>query len=123
MKPSTTPADPAVFEDDRHDITLTESDLLGTHEYSGVLYTGRRVERAKAFAAECGEERVARKELPEQAWESGSPYTASAFYNRSITGGMEWHTVFRKATESDAYIVEYDADYESGDLTITVERA
>jgi hypothetical protein len=36
---------------------------------------------------------------------------------------MEWHTVFRKANESDAYNVEYEADYESGDLTITVERA
>lgn len=134
-------ADPEVFADtDRREITLTEADLLGTHTYEGVLYTGstdvvnvltgetpdrldRTAEQAKDFAADCGEDRVAVKQPPEQAAESGSPYVASVFYNRSITGGMQWHTVFRKATESDAYEVEYDADYESGDLTITVERA
>ena len=35
-----TAADPAVFTDDRRDIDLTESDLLGTHTYKDVLYTG-----------------------------------------------------------------------------------
>ena len=36
---------------------------------------------------------------------------------------MDWHTVYRRACDSDAYDVSYDADYDSGDLTITVERA
>jgi hypothetical protein len=140
MATSQPAADPEVFEDtDRREINLTEADLIGTHEYGDVLYTGetevvnvltgetpdrldRDTEQAKAFAADCGEDRVAVKQPPERAAESGSPYVASVFYNRSITGGMNWHTVFRKATESDAYEVEYEADYETGDLTITVER-
>jgi hypothetical protein len=141
MAETQTPADPEVFTDtDRYDIELTEADLLGTHEYEDVLYTGstdvvnvvtgetpsrldRSAEQAKEFAQECGEDRVAVKQPPEPASESGSPYVASVFYNRRITGGMQWHTVFRKATESDAYEVEYEADYNSGTLTITVERA
>ena len=36
---------------------------------------------------------------------------------------MVWHTVFRKADESDAYDVDFEADYESGDLTITVRQS
>ncbi len=35
---------------------------------------------------------------------------------------MEWHTVFRKAWESDAYHVTHDADYTTGKLVITVEK-
>lgn len=126
MATSQPAADPEVFEDtDRRDIELTEADLLGTHEYEDVLYTGEydpTVERAKAFAADCGKDRVAVKQSPEQAFESRSSYVASVFYNRSITGGMNWHTVFRKATDSDAYEVNYEANYETGDLIITVDR-
>ena len=121
-------------------VTQTEDELLGTHQYDDVLYTGetdvvnvltgktpdrldRSTEQAQAFTADCGENRVAVKQPPEQAAESGSPYVASIFYSRRITGGMDWHTVFRKAVDSDAYTVEYDADYDTGTLTITVERA
>jgi hypothetical protein len=116
MATSQPAADPEVFEDtDRHDIELTEADLLGTHEYGGVLFTGRR-------AADLDSDRVARKIGGEQAFELQTEWLDSVFYNRRITGGMDWHTVFRKATESDAYEVDYEADYETGDLTITVER-
>lgn len=144
MVETTTVADPSVFTSDRREITITESDLLGTHVYADVLYTGdsdivnimtgetparldKSVQEAKDFAESVTKEgkapRIAKAQYGERAAESGSPYTASAFFHMSITGGMEWHTVFRKAWESDAYTVEHDADYESGTLTITVERA
>lgn len=139
-------ADPSVFEDtDRHSITITESDLLGTHTYENVLYTGpeahglvdvttgdtpadldRTTEEAQQFADRVTDDdrpdRVAKRLPPEQAAESRSPYVASAFFHCDITGGMDWHTVYRKACDSDAYNVSYDADYNTGDLTITVTR-
>jgi len=130
MSHSKPPADPSVFEDtDRHSITITESDLLGTHRYENVLYTGpeahalvdittgdtpsdldRTTEEAQQFAA-----RVTNADRPDRV--------ASAFFHADITGGMDWHTVYRRACDSDAYNVAYDADYDSGTLTITVERA
>ena len=146
MPHSKTPADPSVFEDtDRHSITIAESDLLGTHRYENVLYTGpeahalvdittgdtpsdldRTTEEAQQFAARVSNadrpDRVAKRLPPERAAESRSPFVASAFFNRDITGDMAWHTVYRRACDSDAYDVAYDADYDSGDLTITVER-
>lgn len=143
MVETTTVADPSVFTSDRREITITESDLLGTHVYEDVLYTGesdivnvmtgetparldKSVREAKAFAESMNEDgkapRVAKAQSGGRAIESGSPYTASAFFHLSMTGGMEWHTVFRKAWESDAYTVEHTADYDTGTLTITVER-
>jgi len=144
MPHSKTPADPSVFEDtDRRSITLSETDLLGTHTYKNVLYTGdidvvdvttgdtpadldRTAEQAQQFADRVTDadrpDRVAKRLPPEQAAESRSPYVASAFFHADITGGMDWHTVYRKACDSDAYDVAYDADYDSGDLSITVER-
>lgn len=135
----------SVLEDtDRHDITLTEADLLGTHVYEDVLYTGkidvvnavtgetpkaldRDVDDAKAFANRNNRDgkapRVAKAQSTEAAIETRSPYTACAFFHFDITGNMEWHTVFRRAYESDEYNVEHDADYETGTLTITVTRS
>lgn len=140
----TNPADPSVFEDtDRHTITISERQLLGTHEYRDVLYTGDTdivdirtgdtperlkgsVEEAKQFAEQSQTKgrapRVAKSQSGERAVESGSPYTSTAFFHFSITGGMDWHTVFRKAWESNAYEVHHTPDYQSGTLTITVER-
>jgi hypothetical protein len=138
MSTSDVEYDPSVFEDtDRHDIDLTVADLLGTHTYEGALYTGsseivnvltgenpdrldQSVEKAKAFAARNGDNYVAKARHPEAQAELGGPYSACAFYHTDITGGMDWHTIFRRAVESDAYNVEYEADYQSGDLTITV---
>jgi hypothetical protein len=135
-------ADPSVFEDtERRDIEITESQLLGTHSYDDVLYTGeteivdvttgetpdrldKTVEQATQFAKRQGPHYVAKDRHPEGQAERGSPYSACGFFHFSITGNMQWHTVFRKAySESDAYDVSFDANYESGDLTITVERA
>ena len=140
------PADPSVFEDtDRHSITIIEADLLGTHTYENCLYTGpeahglvdvttgdtpadldRTAEEAQQFADRVTDanrpDRVAKRLPPERAAESRSPFVASAFFHADITGGMDWHTVYRKACDSDAYNVSYDADYNTGTLTITVER-
>ncbi|MFC6771259.1 hypothetical protein ACFQDD_06970 [Halorubrum pallidum] len=138
-----TAADPEVFADDK--ITgLDEGDLLGTHVFEDVLFTGesdvvnvltgetpaeqdRTVQEAKAFVERTQEEgkapRVAVKQPPEAAVESRSPYTSSAFCNRKITGSLARHFMFLGAWRSDAYEVDIEADYQSGDVTITVEVA
>ena len=138
--------DSDVFTSDRREINITENELLGTHTYENVLYTGpethgivnvldgeipseldRSASEAQEFADEMTREgepdKVAKRQHPEQAVESRSAYSACAFFHLSITGGMEWHTVFRKAVESDAYDVSYNANYQTGMLTITVELA
>jgi len=51
------------------------------------------------------------------------PYTAAAFFHFKATGSLERHHAYHAAYDSDAYIVDFEADYESGDLTITVDRA
>lgn len=115
-------------------------DVVGEHTYEGVLYAGppdvvdvttgdtparldRSVEEAKAFAADAGisdTPKVAKAQGHERAVESGAPYTACAFFHYSITGSLETHMAFKAAHESDEYDVEFEADYETGDLTITV---
>jgi hypothetical protein len=139
--------DPTVFKDTEHaSIDITEPELLGTHTYENVLYTGaddaevvdivtgetpssldRPVDDAVAFAEKTSDQegapRVAKAVRGQRAIESRSPYVASAFFHMDITGGLAWHTVFRKAYDSDAYVVEHDANYTTGTLTITVERA
>jgi hypothetical protein len=50
-------------------------------------------------------------------------YTAAAFFHFKATGSLERHRAYHAAYDSDAYIVDFDSDYESGDLTITVDRA
>lgn len=139
------PLDPTVFEDTDHQkIILSEDDLLGTHTYSNVLYTGetniinvltgetpsnldKSIEEAKEFVAKMEDDekppRVAKAQNGERAVESRSPYLRSPFFHKDITGNMEWHTVFRKAWESDAYTVTHTTDYETGTLTITVTVA
>lgn len=113
------PADPSVFEDsDRGPIHISESELLGTHRYENVLYTGsvdvvdattgetpdeldRSIEDAEDFAQRtysAGDlSRVATKSR--QPIESRSPYVSSLFCNHTITGGMDWHTVFFAGVE------------------------
>jgi len=52
-----------------------------------------------------------------------NPYTAAAFFHFKATGSLERHRAYHAAYDSDAFTVDFEADYESGDLTITVERA
>lgn len=53
---------------------------------------------------------------------ASKPYTAAAFFHFKATGSLERHRAYHAAFESDAFSVEFEADYESSDLTITVER-
>lgn len=139
-----TATDPTVFEGSLTEITLDESDLLGTHTYHDVLYTGdceivdvqtgktpaylnRSVTEAEAFANRTQHDgqppRVAKRQPPERAVESRSPYVSAAFFHYSITGSQEWHDLFHNAWDSDAYTVEVTPDYSTGTLTIEVKRS
>jgi len=51
------------------------------------------------------------------------PYTAAVFFHFKMTGSLERHRAYHAAYDSDAFTVDFEADYESGDLTITVDRA
>lgn len=139
---TSSPADPTVFEDtDRQAIEITEGELLGEHTYHNVLYTGppdvvdvftdsvpdnldRSVDEARQFAnsttAADDAPRVAKRVPPEQAVEMGSPYLSSAFFHMDMTGGYDWHTIFRRAWDSPHYAVSFTADYNTGTLSITV---
>ena len=98
------------------------------------------VERAKAFVAD-DPRRVAVPQRTEAMIESQSaPYVSTVFYDSKIVRGaivgegeydrpefansghdLEW--TYRAATQSDRYNVELtEADYETGDVTITVEE-
>jgi len=134
------PADPSVFEDtDRREIDISEDQLLGKHTFRNVLYTGdidivnvrtgetparldKSVSEAKQFVERTEEPdcppRVAKAVHQERAVETGSPYVSSAFFHKDMTGGFDWHTVFRKAWESDAYDVSHEADYSTGRLPV-----
>lgn len=120
---------------------ITEDELVGTHEYENVLYTGetevvnvltgetpadldRTVEEAKAFAEKQSSDKpyVAKRSRAEAAVETRSAYSACVFYHLDITGGMNWHKAFGAAWQDPDYEVSHDADYETGTLTITVER-
>ncbi len=138
------PADPEVFEDtNRTNINITEKQLLGEHIYENVLYTGnvdvtnvltgekpkdldRSVEDAKSFVQRTSRKdnppRVAKSQSSEKAIESRSPYTSTVFFHFSITGSMEWHTVFKKAWESEYYKIRHVTNYETGTLKIIVSK-
>lgn len=134
-------ADPSVFEHTSQNRSLSEDDLLGEHVYPDVLYTDSldiidvttgetpdeldySIEQAKKFASRTsppdGPPRVAKRGT--NPIESRDPFTSCAFFHFSLTNGMEWHTVFRQAWESDAYDVRPETDYQTGELTITVKK-
>ena len=50
------------------------------------------------------------------------PYTSAAFFHFKATCSLERHRAYHTAYEADAFAVDFEADYESGNLTITVER-
>ena len=118
--------------------------ILGTHTFEDVLFTDETetpvnvltgetpahsqatVEEAKEFAASIDTEtpKVALSASVESQVETQSkPYTAAAFFHFKATGSLAHHRAYHAAYEADAFVVDFEADYESGDLTITVERA
>jgi len=84
------------------------------------------VEEAKEFAASIDTE-TPQIALPHpssrRSKHRASPYTAAAFFHFKATGSLKRHRAYHAAYESDGFAVDFEADYESGDLTITVGRA
>jgi len=132
-------------DDPFHDCELDPEAILGTHTFEDVLFTDdtetpvnvltgetpahsqATVEEAKEFAEyRHGNtpnrapriRRVAGRNT-EQALHS-----AAAFFHFKATGSLKRrHRAYHAAYESDGFAVDFEADYESGDLTITVGRA
>ncbi|WP_254538173.1 hypothetical protein [Halomarina litorea] len=42
------------------------------------------------------------------------PYTSAAFFHFKATGSLERHHAYHAAYDSDAFTVDFEADYESG---------
>ncbi|RLM41914.1 hypothetical protein DVK00_18930 [Haloarcula sp. Atlit-47R] len=130
-------------DDPFHDCELGPDAVLGTRTFHDVLFTDdtetpvnvltgetpahsqATVEEAKAFAASIDTDtpQIALPASVETQVETQSkPYTAAAFFHFKATGSLELHRTYHAAYDSDAFNVNFEADYESGDLTITVER-
>ena len=84
------------------------------------------VEEAKEFTASIDTEtpQIALPASVESQVETQSkPYTSAAFFHFKATGSLERHRAYHAAYEADAFTVDFEADYASGDLTLTVEEA
>src|SRR6056297_297016 len=131
-------------EDPFEDCDLSPDAILGTHTFEDVLFTDETetpvnvltgetpahsqatVKEAKEFAASIDNDtpQIALPASVETQIETQSkPYTAAAFFHFKATGSLERHRTYHAAYDSDAFTVDFEADYESGDLTITVDRA
>jgi hypothetical protein len=131
-------------DDPFHDCEFGPDAVLGTRTFHDVLFTDdsetpvnvltgktpaqsqATVEEAKEFAASIDTEtpQIALPASIESQVETQSkPYTAAAFFHFKATGSLELHRAYHAAYDSDALVVDFEADYESGNLTITVERA
>ena len=127
-----------------HDCELDPEAILGTHTFEDILFTDETetpvnvltgetpahsqatVEEATEFAASIDTEtpQIALPASVESQVETQSkPYTVAAFFHFKATGSHERHRAYHAAYEADAFLVDFEADYASGDLTITVERA
>jgi len=131
-------------DDPFHDCELDPEAILGTHTFEDVLFTDdtetpvnvltgetpahsqATVEEAKEFAASIDTETPkSRSRIRRVAGRKtqSKPYTAAAFFHFKATGSLKRHRAYHAAYESDGFAVDFEADYESGDLTITVGRA
>ena len=131
-------------DDPFDDCELDPGAILGTHTFENVLFTDETetpvnvltgetpahsqatVEEAKEFAASIDTDtpQIALPASVETQVETQSkPYTSAAFFHFKATGTLELHRAYHAAYDSDAFSVDFEADYASGDLTITVDRA
>jgi len=131
-------------DDPFHDCELDRSDPRNTHLRRCPVHrrhgnTGERADwrDTSAFASDRRGSEGVRCEyrhgntqiaLPASVDESqvetqSKPYTAAAFFHFKATGSLKRHRAYHAAYESDGFAVDFEADYESGDLTITVGRA
>jgi len=130
-------------DDPFDDCELAPAAILGTHTFEDILFTGETeppvnaltgetpahsratVEEAKEFAASIDTDtpQIALPASVETQIETQSkPYTAAAFFHFKATGSLELHRAYHAAYDSDAFTVDFEANYESGDLIITVDR-
>jgi hypothetical protein len=131
-------------DDPFDDCDLDPDAILGTHTFEDVLFTDdtetpvnvltgetpahsqATVEEAKEFAASIDSDtpQIALPASVETQVETQSkPYTSAAFFHFKATGSLKRHRAYHVAYDSDAFTVDFEADYASGDLTITVDRA
>lgn len=59
----------------------------------------------------------------EKLYESGSLVSHAAWFHMDVTGGLETHEALHAAVDHDSFNVEWDADYDTGTLTVTVEKS
>jgi len=126
------------------DCELGPEAILGTRTYEDVLFTDETetpvnvltgetpehsqatVDEAQAFISSIDTDtpQIALPASVETQIETQSkPYTSAAFFHFKATGSLERHRAYHAAYDSDAFTVDFEADYASGDLTITVDRA
>ena len=129
------------------DTDLGPQAVLGTTTYDSVLYT-KAVASANIPIDVTTGEKVAEAPTAEQVqarartvdtWDApavaaptstesmadvqAGPLRWMVFYNYQLVGGMDRHRAYSAAHSDPAFDVSFDADYETGDLTITVEEA
>jgi len=130
-------------DDPFEDCELGPEAILGTRTFEDVLFTDETetpvnvltgetpehsqatVDEAQSFASSIDTDtpQIALPVSIESQIETASkPYTAAAFFHFKATGSLKRHRVYHAADESDAFTVAFEADYETGDLTITVEE-
>ena len=130
-------------DDPFEDCELSPEAILGTQIYEDVLFTDdtetpvnvltgetpkhsqATVDEARAFASSIDNDtpQIALPASVETQIETASkPYTAAAFFHFKTTGSLQRHRAYHAADESDAFVVSFEADYATGDLTITVEE-
>ena len=130
-------------DDPFHDCELDPEAILGTHTFEDVLFTDETetpvnvltgetparsqagVDEARSFATEIDSDtpHIALPAAVEAQVETASkPYTAAAFFHFKATGSLKRHRAYHAAYNSDTFSVEFEADYETGDLTISVDE-
>ncbi|MFQ3319281.1 MAG: hypothetical protein ACI80F_001343 [Natronomonas sp.] len=127
-------------DDPFDDCELDPDAILGIHTYEEVLFTAETetpvnvvtgetpahsqatVEEASEFAASIDTD-TPQIALPASVETQSNPYTSAAFFQFKATGSLERHRAYHAASGSDAFTVDFEADYESESLTTTVDRA
>jgi microcystin-dependent protein len=130
-------------DDPFEDCELGPEAILGTRTYEDVLFTDETetpvnvltgetpehsqatVDEARAFASSIDTKtpQIALSASVETQIETASkPYTAAAFFHFKATGSLQRHRAYHAAYKSDGFMVSFEADYATGDLTITVEE-
>ena len=130
-------------DDPFEDCELSPETILGSRTFEDVLFTEETetpvnvltgetpehsqatVDEARAFASSIDTDtpQIALQASVETQIETTSkPYTAAAFFHFKATGSLQRHRAYLAAYESNAVVVSFEADYATGDLTITVEE-